>query len=235
MAADAILMRKILVFAVGACSLCVPLFANSVTGEYYDHAAWESAVAGGSLLKDNFDSNSVSLSGVAVASYISYNGLYSGPGQFSGGVWTDSIPKYGYTVWTFSQPIYAFGADFQMDVLDGLEFFSGLNLSMPNAVLPYVNNGQTREFAGFYGFISSSPLTSLTISWGTDGPPCACYGQSYTMDNLEISTAPVDAVAPEPSGLLLLGGLGLLLAARLQLRLCRRRNISLFHPPQNLP
>jgi hypothetical protein len=206
-------MRSILLIAVGACSLCVPLFANSVTGEYYDRAAWESAAAGGSLLKDNFNSNSVSLSGVSVASYVGYNGLYSGSGQFAGGAWVDSVPKYGYTVWTFSQPIYAFGADFQMNVLDGLEFFSGLNLTMPNAVLPYVNNGQTREFGGFYGFISTTPLTSLTLSWGTDGPPCACYGQAYTMDNLEISTTPVDAASPEPSGLLPVGGLVLVLLA----------------------
>ena len=208
-------MGKLLLFAFAVCGVFSPLLADSVAHEYYDHAAWESAVAnGGMLLKDDFSNNSVSLAGVSVGSYVSYNGLYAGAGQFSGGEWTDSIPKYGYTVWTFSQPIYAFGADFQMNVEDGLEFFSGLNLSMPNALTPYADNVQGREFDGFYGFISTAPITSLMISWGSNGPPCACYGQSYTMDNLEISTAPIDAAVPEPTPLLPLGGLMLVLVGR---------------------
>lgn len=187
-----------------------PLFGDSIAQEYYDRTAWESA-AGNALLKDNFNNNSISLPGVSVASYISYSGLYAGAGHFSDGAWTDSIPKYGYTEWTFSQPIYAFGADFQMNVEDGLEFFSGLNLTMPNAIASYVNGGQGREFDGFYGFVSTTPITSLIVSWGSDGPPCACYGQSYTMDNLEIATNPVNAAVPEPSLLLPLGGIMLVL------------------------
>jgi hypothetical protein len=188
-------MWKLFPFAFAVSSLISPLFADSGAHEYYDRAAWENAVANsGALLKDKFSSNSVSLAGVSVASYVGYNGLYSGSGQFSGGEWIDSIPKYGYTEWTFNQPVYAFGAHFRMDVQDGLEFFSGLNLSMPNARLPYMNNGRTRGFDGFYGFISRTPIPKLMISWGSDGPPCACYGQSYTMDNLEISTTPVAAV-----------------------------------------
>lgn len=188
------------------------LLSDPVTAEYYDQTTWEHAAASsGSLLKDNFDTNSVSIAGVSVASYVSYNGLYAGTGQFNIGAWVDSIPKYGYTVWTFSQPIYAFGADFTMSVQDGLEFFSGLNLAMPNALLPYTDGTGTRNFAGFYGFISATPLTELTLSWGTDGPPCACYGQAYTMDNLEISTtAPADPAVPEPYGLLPLGALAVI-------------------------
>jgi hypothetical protein len=202
------IMRKLFLVALTASGLCSPLFADSMAFEYYDQAAWENAVAGGgTLLKEDFNTNSVSLAGVSVASYISYNGLYAGTGHFSGGAWVDSIPKYGYTVWTFSQPIYAFGADFQMDVENGLEFFSGLNLSMPNATSAYANTTQGREFDGFYGFISTAPITSLMISWGSDGPSCPCYGQSYTMDNLEISTTPVDAAVPEPAMLLPIGGL----------------------------
>jgi hypothetical protein len=153
------------------------------------------------------------MAGVSVASYVSYNGLYAGSGQFNNGVWVDNISKYGYTVWRFSQPVYAFGADFTMGVQDGLEFFSGLNLTMPNALLPYERCVGTRQFAGFYGFISATPLAELTISWGTDGPPCACYGQSYNMDNLEISmTPPADPAVPEPSGLLPFGALAITLA-----------------------
>jgi hypothetical protein len=93
-----------------------------------------------------------------------------------------------------------------MDVQDGLEFFSGLNVSMPNAMLPYRNDGKTRHFDGFYGVISTTPIKSLMISWGSDGPPCPCYGQSYTMDNLEISTTPVRAAIPERSMRLPFGG-----------------------------
>lgn len=198
------IMRKLFLFALAASGLFSPLFADSV--EYYDQAAWESAVAnGGTLLTDNFNTNSVSLAGVSVASYIGYNGLSAGSGHFSDGAWADNIPKYGFTEWSFVHPIYAFGANFQMNVEDGLEFFSGLNLSMPNAISPYTDNVQGREFNGFYGFISSTPITSLMISWGSDGPPCACYGQSYTMDDLEISTTPVGAAVPEPAMLLPLG------------------------------
>lgn len=205
-------MKKLFLFALTASGLFSPLFADSVA--YYDQAAWESSLANGStLLKDNFNNNAVSLAGVSVASYIGYNGLYAGAGQFSGGAWIDSIPKYGYTVWTFSQPVYAFGADFQMDVQDGLEFFSGLNLSMPNAPAPNADNVQAQQFNGFYGFTSTAPITSLMISWGSDGAPCACYGQSYTMDNLEISTTPVNAAVPEPALLLPIGGLVLVAMA----------------------
>lgn len=208
-------MGKLFLFALLLSGVLSPLFGDQVTEEYYDQAAWERAVAnGGALLKDNFNNNAVSLAGVSVASYIGYNGLHAGAGQFSGGAWVDNIPKYGFTEWTFSQPIYAFGANFQMDVEDGLEFFSGLNLSMPNAVAPFVDDGQERQFNGFYGFTSTAPITTLIVSWGDDGPPCACYGQSYTMDNLEISTTPVDAAVPEPGMLLPLGGLLLLAIAR---------------------
>ena len=203
-------MRKLFLYALAVTSVVSPLFADSIAQEYYDRTAWESA-AGNALLKDNFNSNSVSLPGVTVASYISYNGLYAGAGHFKNGAWTDSISKYGYTEWTFSQPIYGFGADFQMHVEDGLEFFSGLNLTMPNAIAPFADRGQPRKFDGFYGFISSTPITSLIVSWGNDGPPCGCYGQSYTMDNLEISASPVSAAVPEPAWFLPLGGIMLVL------------------------
>ncbi len=204
-------MGKLLLFAFTVSGLFSPLLADSLAVEYYDQAAWQNAAGDGTLLKDNFNTDSVSLAGVSVASYVGYNGLSAGGGHFSGGAWVDSVPKYGYTVWTFSQPVYAFGADFQMDVQDGLEFFSGLNLSMPNAIAPYVDNAQGREFNGFYGFISTTPITTLMLSGGTDGPPCACYGQSYTMDNLEISATPVNATVPEPEMLLPFGGLMLVL------------------------
>jgi hypothetical protein len=201
------IMGKLSLFLFILSGLFSPLRADSAALEYYGQAVWENAVtSGGTLLSDNFNNNSVSLPGVSVASYIGYSGLSAGAGQFSGGEWTDSIPKYGFTQWTFGQPIYAFGADFQMNVDNGLEFFSGVNLSMPNAMRPFVDTLQTREFDGFYGFISSTPITTLTVSWGGDGPPCACYGQSYTMDNLEIATTPVDATVPEPSALLPFGG-----------------------------
>ena len=206
------IMGKLLLFALTASGLFSPLFADSV--EYYEQAAWESAVAnGGTLLTDNFNSNSISLSGVSVASYIGYNGLSAGTGHFSDGAWADNIPKYGFTEWTFGQPIYAFGANFEMNVEDGLEFFSGLNISMPNTIAPYADNMQERKFNGFYGFTSTTPITSLMIGWGSDGPPCACYGQSYTMDNLEISTTPVGAAVPEPVMLLPFGGVMLVVMA----------------------
>ena len=191
-------MKKFILFTCAVSSLIVPLFAESGAHEYYDHATWEKALAsGGTLLKGNFNNNSVSLAGVSGASYIGYHGLYAGPGHFSDGEWIDSISKYGYTEWTFSQPVYAFGAHFRMDVQNGLEFFSGLNLSMPNARLPFVNDGRKRHFDGFYGFISTTPITKLMVSWGSDGPPCACYEQSYSMDNLEISTTPVNTAVPK--------------------------------------
>ncbi len=210
-------MGKLILIAFAVSGLFSPLLADSVTREYYNQAAWESTVTGGgALLKDNFNNNSVSLAGVSVASYIDYHGLSAGSGQFSDGAWADSIPKYGFTEWTFNQPIYAFGADFQMDIEDGLEFLSGLNLSMPNAMASYGNNAQGLHFDGFYGFISTTPLTSLMITWGSNGPQCPCYGQSYTMDNLKISTTPVNASVPEPSMLLPFGGLMLTLMAGLK-------------------
>lgn len=193
-------MLKLVLLAFTISGLCSPLFADSGASEYYDQAAWEKVVAnGGTVSRDNFNTNSVSLPGVSVASYIGYNGLYAGTGQFIDGTWVDKISKYGYTMWTFSKPVYAFGAHFEMDVQDGLEFFSGLNLSMPNDKLPYRNDGRKRRFDGFYGFISGTPIRSLMISWGSDGPPCACYGQSYTMDHLEVSTTPINAATPKPS------------------------------------
>lgn len=184
-------MRKSILLTFVIPGLVFPLFADSAAHEYYDRAAWERAVAsGGALLRDDFSGNSISLPGVSVASYIGYDGLHAGSGQFSGGAWTDSIPKYGYTEWTFSGPIYAFGAHFRMDVRNGLAFFSGVHLSMPNAKLPFRDIRETRHFDGFYGFISTTPTTKLMIAWGNDGPPCACYWQPYTMDDLEISTTP---------------------------------------------
>jgi hypothetical protein len=185
-------VNKFVLLTCAVSGLLSPLFADSTAHEYYDRAAWEKAVANsGTLLKDNFDNNSISLPGVSVASSIGYIGLHAGSGHFSGGAWIDNIPKYGDTEWTFRQPVYAFGAHFRMDVQSGLQFFNGLHLSMPDAKLPYRSYWETRRFDGFYGFISRTPIKRLMITWGSDGPPCACYGQSYTMDNLEISTAPV--------------------------------------------
>jgi hypothetical protein len=103
------------------------------------------------------------------------------------------------TVWTFSAPIRAFGADFKYaDLVDenGLVGF------------PYQN--------GFAGFISDEPFTQLTFNAAdrTTRPPDCPTGvchitQAYTMEN-----AVFESTAPEPgTNGLMMAGIGIGLAA----------------------
>lgn len=228
-------MRHLLSLTFAASTICCSLYADSTLQEYYDQGSFEAIAQ--NIQRDDFNSNSVSLPGVSVTSYDGYSHLGPGPGSFVNGQWNDPLSKYDFSIWTFSRPVYAFGAHFEMLVVNGLAFqgyssgngidaqsTNAFSLFMPNAVLPWTSLYQSPgTFDGFYGFISTTPITALLVEYGNDAPGLgpngvsggpyqdSSVGQYYTMDNLEISTARVDSATPEPSNLLPFGGLLLLL------------------------
>jgi hypothetical protein len=112
-------------------------------------------------------------------------------GQVTNGVFADNISKYGYTIWTFSQPIYAFSADFDMLGGDGL-FFAPGNIDTFSTA---------STLNGFFGFDSTDGFTQLLITW-SDPANEPFYGAAYNMTNLEVasvSTAAAVTATPEPT------------------------------------
>ncbi len=98
----------------------------------------------------------------------------------------------GLTI-TFDAPVIAFGADFRAINTTGAEVnfvFNGIT----------VNIGQNNTYNGFFGFVSDTPFTSLTLTGG--------FGDGYSFDN--VLTANAGPAVPEPATwAMMIGGFAL--------------------------
>ncbi len=175
---------------------------------YYNQAAFEQAAAhyapgGGQLLTDNFADARINLPGVFVSSDIDFDGVDKGAGNghFLPGAYTETTEKYSATVWTFSQPIYALGGDWNLGVVN-----TGLQIASQAGV--YFMPDTTES--GFWGFVSPVPIKSVEISVGDQGHP-GNFAQAYTFSDLQVVTA-----VPEPAtlGLWISGAALVLLGSR---------------------
>jgi hypothetical protein len=187
-------------------------FASAIG--YTDANAWlaaldqaEASAGAGSAttLTEDFTGNQLHVPGLSVTSPVSVaGGTFPGTGQITGDAWTGQSLKYELTTWTYNgagRSLYGWGAYFDMPVVQsGLEVFGdGFNLFFPyQPAVTYPLDGYP-PFSGFWGFVSTAPFSYVDVSFGQDGPPCECYGQTYTMDNLQLGIAATAAVStPEP-------------------------------------
>ena len=109
-------------------------------------------------------------------------------GHVTNGAFSDTISKYGSTTFNFSEPIDAFGGNFNISGSNGLQIFSG---SGPSFNTPGGN------FNGFIGFLSDQSLSSVSLTWGQNGSCVPCFGNSYILSDFQVASDPV--AAPEPS------------------------------------
>jgi hypothetical protein len=161
-------------------------------------ANWQPGVLVTSNNSTNLLSSTTGANGLLVTVESGFaNPGYANPatlGQITNGVFADNISKYGYTIWTFSQPIYAFSANFDMLGGDGL-FFAPGNIDTFSTA---------STLNGFFGFDSTDGFTQLLITWSDlSGNPG--YGSAYNMTNLEVATvntataADIVTATPEPT------------------------------------
>jgi hypothetical protein len=197
-----------------ACS--VPSSATTLT-QYYDQAGWLQGITTtvntsvqtvslanadwqpGTLITTDQATNLVTSSTTAVPGLtISVTSGFTSPdtadpstlGQFVSGSFVDTISQYGYTIFNFSQAIYGFGGNFDVQDGGGLYFF-------PSGQCTFSAPG---DLNGFFGFNADEGFTQVAISWSNfSGAPG--YPATYSLSDLEIVTdPPVDAAtAPEPA------------------------------------
>ncbi len=104
-------------------------------------------------------------------------------GHVANGVWTDTLSKYGTTTFSFGDPIYGFGGNFDVALSNGLYIGGAGNVA-----------GGSSAYDGFIGVISDQPLDSLWLSWGSGGDASDIFGNSYILSNLQVGVVPI----PEP-------------------------------------
>jgi len=182
----------------------------------FDRSAWDAAVP--NIVEDPFD-NDIAQSGVldfdsgiqSVASGVSGtpNHLVDGTsGRFQGTLRTagSSAPGYLSFVWTFPEPVTAFGADFfsiggSREVSVQGTFDAGLE-SFDLRTL-FIGDGGLDQ--GFFGLTSTQPFTSITlVALGSIDS-----NDAFTVDNVAFGVLPEPA-SPGVAALLAVA----LLAAR---------------------
>ncbi len=205
-----------------------PLSVPSATG-YYTESAFTQAVAqyaptGTATLTDSFNGGQSGAAGFSVTSAVDFDGDQSaGTGHFAAGAYSETTEKYSETVWSFNQPIYAFGGTWNLPSINaGLQVIAGGQVYfMPDGIVqPWSSYGQNSPqlpaagWSGFWGFVSSAPVTEVIVSSGDEGFP-GSFGQSYAFSDMKTA-----CLIPEPSCLWLVGAGGLLVL----LGLSRRAN-----------
>ncbi len=183
-------------------------FSPSSTG-YYNQAQFATAVAqvapGVQIVTSDFIAGSPGLPGVSVSSDINFDGYDKGAGEghFASGAYLDTTEKYSVTVWTFSQPTYAFGGYWNLGAVNaGLEVDAGdARYFMPDGCIAPLSSYNWSDkpdwpatrWSGFWGFVSTVPIQSVEILSGDEGTNSS-FEQNYTFTGMEIATA-----VPEPS------------------------------------
>lgn len=188
--------------------------ANASITTYTNRASFLAALQAG-YFEDNFTgvafggiqgtSNSRSGNGYSVAYSASVSTLFSAVGAMSVNSVSANLIA---TVSSSPTSVYAFGADFFFTNSSGnFNSFSGFNPipvgTAVNGVDPSsVLSSGSNTLTNFYGWISTTPLTSVTMTSGALSP----QGHWATMDNVVVGQAAlVSSSAPEPTTLALLG------------------------------
>ncbi len=206
-------------------------FTPSSTG-YYNQTQFANAVAqaapGTHILMGNFANGFCDLPGVSVSSDINFDGYDkgAGAGRFTSGAYLDTAEKYSVTVWSFSQPVYAFGGNWDLGPVNaGLEVNTGdTGYFMPDAYVQPLSSYDwndkpewpAAQWSGFWGFVSTVPIQSVEIFSGDEGTSSS-FAQNYTFTGMEIATA-----VPEPSTVNMLSFCAALIGVGMARR--RRRN-----------
>jgi hypothetical protein len=188
-------MRNVIVGGMASLLLTVgagQAVAAPVFWEYNSAAAWQGAVS--SFLTEDF--SGALNTGVSFV----FNGGNHGVGV-NLDVFNDRVtPNNGTTctlaggcntVWTFVQPIYAWGGFFDLDpggAGTGIDVFAG---GFGVGVGPSIVNTTT----AFWGFVSDTPFTTVALFADGQGG----VQETYKLDDM------VYAPVPEPGTLLLLG------------------------------
>ena len=123
-----------------------------------------------------------------------------GNGHLVSGVYTEFTQKYSLTVWHFDQPIYSFGGVWNLGAVNaGLEIDAGgQRYFLPDGLVPARSLYSWNDsWSGFWGFVSSVPVSEVVIRSGDEGWGNS-FGQTYELSNLEVASA-----VPEPGSLLL--------------------------------
>ena len=169
-------------------------------------AVWESALGQPYYFIDFTSYNAGVLtpySGTSPVSVITTNGTVN-PATYS---WTDRVNSVSqFTTFTFSDPMYAFGAFWDMSpggysAYLKISLYNGATLiesaTMPK-VLPLTG---TPVPPGFWGIVSTAPFSAVRVTGALNNG----FSESYDMQLMMYGPAPV----PEPTTYLLLGiGLG---------------------------
>ncbi len=140
------------------------IFAN-------DSAGWVNAVGGVYTLEDFEDTNlKPELSFVAQSSYA----------NISGGVFHDQLQEgVSTTKWSFSAPVYAFGANWNPGEPGGPGTGIAVNYGTGEFVrVGEVPNGYVNQF---WGFVSNVPFKEVLLEAGTN---TYGYRETYDMDDL---------------------------------------------------
>lgn len=187
-------MKRILATALmmSSAAIATPSMAAEVI--YTDQAAFEAA-AGMTTTEDFEDAT--------LAPGLTFT---SDAGSVSGGVFDDRLVRGGdETTFTFLTPITAFGAIFNLapgGAGQGIEF-----TLTPGGL---VGTEVPDSFSGqFFGFISDTAFTSVTLRGGTQGGSA----ETYNLDNLQFGFAAAGAVPEPTTWLMFILGFGFIGAA----------------------
>jgi len=187
------ILRKVMpcVFMLGAACPAV-----AATAFYTDRAAFDLATGGGLNFED-FSAGSTVTPEFTVTGqnvYINGSGLQVGRPTIAGAT----------VLYEFNTPISAFGGDY-----DSSPGGNGIGLIFTLSTGEVVPTELSAPFDTFFGFVSDTLFTSLTVSGGTGSG----YAETHTVDNISFGLAAPVAPIPVPASLPLLlaalvGGFG---------------------------
>jgi hypothetical protein len=195
-------------------TLAWPMSAGAAIIQTFTTQPSWSAAAGTPISLEDF-SDATLVSGLTVSP--------AGGGAISGGMLSSSLAVFGLCVnggvgcpsttqFGFSPATTAFGANWDLSpggAGSGI-FFDVLLNNGTHQTVGTISNPAGGTFSGFFGFVSDTPFTSISLGSGTTG-----NGELFNADNVQFVGASVTAV-PEPSTttLLIVGVVGAMVAAR---------------------
>jgi hypothetical protein len=194
------------------------LAASAATIVSYNRAAFQTALASGTVSGQNFDSISVGTT-ISTVNGVTYGASLGSPLVTDTYLTTTPPNGLGSTsvgffqtnetaTFTFSSAVTAFGIDVNTFAPTAGDYIATLNIgsvvSSKFDVFPGTATGQ------FIGFISDTPFTSIAINTAVD--PISSLRYSYTLDTLVYgsATAVQAAASPEPSTISLVAFVGVL-------------------------
>src|SRR4051812_39033607 len=186
-------------------ALACPVSAGAAVIQTFTSLPAWTAAAGASISVEDFSDTNL-VTGLTVSP--------AGGGAISGGELSNSLAVFGLCVnggvgcpsttqFGFSPATTAFGADWDLSpggAGSGIFFDVLLNNSTHQTVTG-ISNPAGGTFNGFFGFVSDTPFTSISLGSGFTGS-----GETFNADNVRFVGTGVVAAVPEPSSLMLLTG-----------------------------